>query len=241
MPVPVPTKRTASRAPLASKPSQPAVPHAEGGTWQWAGPVDDVEVLRDAGPATGLGITGAGAAFDDVWSGAAAGEDALDAQVHDLNDPMLTEDAKPHVSGSHKRSHSGTQHNIMDSDADCDDDDDDEDPHMGGGKVRVVERPNEDVVVDLEDWTLGADEDEEESQQLLVDIKRDFDEQLDFWDTTMVAEYAPEIFEYMTELEVRPLPFRLWWPLLTDPPRRRTRRCRTLATWTISRTLSGSY
>ncbi|KAL8280547.1 hypothetical protein RQP46_007195 [Phenoliferia psychrophenolica] len=213
VPVPVPTKRTASRAgaPLAVKQqppssSQPAAPHAEGGTWQWTEPADDVEVLRDAGPSVGLGIAGAGAAFDDVWSAGIKDEDHLDATVRDHDDPMLADDVKPHVSGSHKRSHSGTQHNIMDSDAE-DQDDDEDDPHMGGGKVRVVEaQPTDDVVVDLEDWTMGADEDEEESRQLLDDIKREFDEQLDFWDTTMVAEYAGEIFEYMTELENKAMP-----------------------------------
>ena len=201
--VPVPTKRTASRATLGAKSSgslaQTAVSHAEGGTWQWTEPADDiVEVLRESGPAVGLGITGAGQAFDDIWAGTHEDQPQQD-------DAMLAEEvqAKVHVPGSHKRSHSGN-HNM---DSDVDDEADEDDPHsMGGSKVRVVEgHATDEALIDLEDWTMGADEDEEESQALLEDVKREFDEQLDFWDTTMVAEYAGEIFEYMTELEVRSL------------------------------------
>jgi hypothetical protein len=54
-----------------------------------------------------------------------------------------------------------------------------------------------------ENWTMMAFEDAEEQRQIVERIQQEFKEELDYWDTTMVAEYSEEIFAYMAELEVR--------------------------------------
>ncbi|KDE06326.1 hypothetical protein MVLG_03364 [Microbotryum lychnidis-dioicae p1A1 Lamole] len=69
------------------------------------------------------------------------------------------------------------------------------------------EGEDEDEVMDPEDWVRNVDqEDEIESEKVLDLIRREFDEQVDFWDTTMVAEYSDEIFAYMSELEETCMP-----------------------------------
>ena len=54
-----------------------------------------------------------------------------------------------------------------------------------------------------DDWMMLEPNHESEAQRLLEEIKSEFKEELDFWDTTMVSEYSEEIFAYMAELEVR--------------------------------------
>ncbi|SCZ98049.1 BZ3500_MvSof-1268-A1-R1_Chr3-3g06542 [Microbotryum saponariae] len=69
------------------------------------------------------------------------------------------------------------------------------------------EGEDEDEVMDPEDWVRNVDqEDEIESEKVLDLIRREFDEQVDYWDTTMVAEYSDEIFAYMSELEETCMP-----------------------------------
>jgi len=62
--------------------------------------------------------------------------------------------------------------------------------------------------LDPEDWLLAlCDPDEaEESERVLEVLKREFKEEVDWWDISMVAEYSDEIFKYMSELEVRRRP-----------------------------------
>jgi hypothetical protein len=48
-------------------------------------------------------------------------------------------------------------------------------------------------------------------------IQRTFEDEVDFFDTTMVSEYSDEIFQYMNELEVCLLPLRLWAVLIMLP------------------------
>jgi hypothetical protein len=62
----------------------------------------------------------------------------------------------------------------------------------------------EDDVNDVhgENWMMLPAEEEMECHQVIEAIKRDFQEELDFWDATMVAEYSEEIFKYMEQLEV---------------------------------------
>lgn len=105
-----------------------------------------------------------------------------------------------------------------------------------GGKVRIVD----DLEVDTDNWMMSI-EDDEESRAILEVIKKEFDEQLDFWDTTMVAEYAGEIFEYMSELEVcfiSAFPFYTFFPDF-DFPHHRNRQCLTPVTWIIRLRLNG--
>ncbi|CAH7688976.1 G2/mitotic-specific cyclin 3 [Phakopsora pachyrhizi] len=59
---------------------------------------------------------------------------------------------------------------------------------------------------DSANWLLLSLEEEEECKGLIETIKRDFQEELDFWDTTMVAEYSEDIFNYMEQLEESTLP-----------------------------------
>ena len=63
----------------------------------------------------------------------------------------------------------------------------------------MVEEVQED---DPENWMMLDPNEESEAQRELDEIKREFKEELDFWDTSMVAEYSEEIFTYMAELEV---------------------------------------
>lgn len=66
----------------------------------------------------------------------------------------------------------------------------------------------EDDVNDVhgENWMMLPAEEEMECHQVIEAIKRDFQEELDFWDATMVAEYSEEIFKYMEQLEETTLP-----------------------------------
>ncbi|BGP35517.1 B-type cyclin [Rhodotorula toruloides] len=84
-------------------------------------------------------------------------------------------------------------------------------------KVRVVEDDVEvgdgpeadgEMMVDPDDWLLQlCDEDEAvESERLVEEIKREFKEEIDYFDISMVAEYSDEIFEYMAELEEASMP-----------------------------------
>lgn len=69
-------------------------------------------------------------------------------------------------------------------------------------KVRIVDEEVD--FIDEDDWMAVIDEDEE-SERILEGLRAEFDEKLEYWDTTMVAEYSEEIFEYMADLEVSPL------------------------------------
>ncbi|KAI7961305.1 hypothetical protein MJO28_001794 [Puccinia striiformis f. sp. tritici] len=57
-----------------------------------------------------------------------------------------------------------------------------------------------------DNWLMLPAEEELECTQIIAAIRRDFQEELDFWDATMVAEYSEEIFKYMEELEESTLP-----------------------------------
>lgn len=61
----------------------------------------------------------------------------------------------------------------------------------------------EEVEVDPENWMMLDPNEESEAQRELEEIRKEFREELDFWDTSMVAEYSDEIFAYMAQLEVR--------------------------------------
>lgn len=58
------------------------------------------------------------------------------------------------------------------------------------------------IAAEADNWMVLDPDEEAEAQLQLEEIKREFKEELDFWDTTMVAEYSDEIFTYMAELEV---------------------------------------
>jgi len=87
---------------------------------------------------------------------------------------------------------------------DSDDEGAESDGDAVGSKVRILDNES----ADPEDWLVAVFEgtEAEESAMIKAEIKKEFDEQLDFWDTTMVAEYAEEIFEYMGQLEESAMP-----------------------------------
>ncbi|GAA6037487.1 hypothetical protein JCM8097_008212 [Rhodosporidiobolus ruineniae] len=196
-----------ARAPVAAKASQsstgfgaaPGAPRLQQGEWAGAydgpshGIVGDVQVMRDDGvaPATGLGV---GAAGQHDWI---ADQMAVDQQP-------VAGPSSPHK--SHKRSH----------DVELSDDEEANPAaqsafshgHRAGhhdDKVRIVDTGD---AVDPEDWLvqLCDDDEAEESERLLEEVKREFHEQVDWWDISMVAEYSDEIFQYMSELEEQSMP-----------------------------------
>ncbi|ORY76279.1 cyclin-like protein [Leucosporidium creatinivorum] len=102
----------------------------------------------------------------------------------------------PSLAASHKRGHLDVEEEEEEVDSDEDD--------GVGSKVRIVD-PS--VMADPEDWVNNVEEEDEvENEKILEEVRREFDEQLDYWDTTMVAEYSEEIFEYMGELEEAAMP-----------------------------------
>lgn len=87
---------------------------------------------------------------------------------------------------------------------DFDDDEEDDSEDGVGSKVRIIEG---EMDMDDDDWMRCSVEEDQESERILEALRNEFDEQLDIGDTTMVAEYSEEIFEYMADLEVRFLIF----------------------------------
>lgn len=57
-------------------------------------------------------------------------------------------------------------------------------------------------VDDPEDWVKLGPEDQDEVEAVLEEVRDQFQDEIDLYDTTMVAEYAEDIFAYMEELEV---------------------------------------
>ena len=60
------------------------------------------------------------------------------------------------------------------------------------------------MAVDPDDWLMQLcdPEEAEDSEQLIAEIKREFQEEIDYQDISMVAEYSDDVFKYMSELEV---------------------------------------
>lgn len=192
---------TAARAPTQPAAVAPAAPKIEQGEWAgaYAGPshaVPQIKTEHGAAPNVGLGIGGVGAG---EWD-------------HDMAvDPQ---NAQHGVKRAHEVDH------------EFDEDDEDEPAAAFGGghahphgaaahedKVRVLaaDAADEDgtgrgaMELDPDDWLLAlCDPDEaDESERVLEILKREFKEEVDWWDISMVAEYSDEIFKYMSELEVR--------------------------------------
>ncbi|GAA5982775.1 hypothetical protein JCM11641_007784 [Rhodosporidiobolus odoratus] len=197
----LPSKSTRPARALGSKSSQssvapvvaPPAPRIPQGEWSGA-PDEDNEALPedDAAGTTGLGITLPGASD---W---VTDQMAVDQQS----------DFGPSSSAQqgHKRSH----------DLDLSDEEGADAAaqsafsagHRAGhhdDKVRIIDAAD---AFDPEDWLvqLCDDEEAEESERLLDEVKREFQEHVDYWDISMVAEYSEEIFKYMSELEEQSMP-----------------------------------
>lgn len=83
---------------------------------------------------------------------------------------------------------------------------------------------------DDEDWLRLDDAEYALSREELDAVRSTFQDDIDMFDTTMVAEYADEIFGHMEQLEVRAWSF---------PPNPRSTSCQTRDTWTFSQRLNG--
>lgn len=65
---------------------------------------------------------------------------------------------------------------------------------------------DEDDDYDEEDWLRMSAEEELAARQELMAVKDTFQDDIDMFDTTMVAEYADEIFAHMEEMELATMP-----------------------------------
>ncbi|GAA5901353.1 uncharacterized protein JCM6883_000187 [Sporobolomyces salmoneus] len=191
---PVPVKssrpaRTAVRSNSQPAPSvAPSAPRLQQGEWEgaWSGQ-GDVEVLRDdEEAAVGLGIDGT-----SEW--------AQDQQMK--TEPAPSSPSAHSQAKSHKRTH------------DVEFSDEEDGGNSGAfnshhdDKVRIVE-PEQAIEIDPENWVADCidEEDAINSELLLQQVKREFREEQDFWDISMVAEYSDEIFAYMSKLEEASMP-----------------------------------
>ncbi len=64
----------------------------------------------------------------------------------------------------------------------------------------------EDEEEDEDDWLRMSEEDTLQAAEQLDAIRANFKDDVDMFDTTMVAEYAEDIFRHMEELEVSVMP-----------------------------------
>ncbi|GAA5834486.1 hypothetical protein JCM11251_007020 [Rhodosporidiobolus azoricus] len=207
-PVPAKSSRPA-RAPLAAKSSHvpptvtvaPGAPRIPQGEWAGAqagpayGHITDLQVQGHEGvaPTVGLGFSAYGH------------QDYVEDQMAvDQHGHVKQEDvAVPHK--GHKRTH-----DVELSDEEVDDSapsafsNGHRGPHHDD-KVRILDAGD---AVDPDDWIaqLCDEQEAEESERLLEDVKREFQEQVDYWDISMVAEYSEEIFTYMSKLEEASMP-----------------------------------
>lgn len=113
----------------------------------------------------------------------------------------MQEDIKvvPSLKRSHEFPTSTTPIEDFDDSEEVEEDDDEDGV---GSKVRIIEGGEMDLMDDDDDWMRTSIEEEQENERVLEILREEFDEQLDIGDTTMVAEYSEEIFEYMADLEV---------------------------------------
>ena len=78
--------------------------------------------------------------------------------------------------------------------------DSEEDVELHEQDVDDVEE--EGIMVDEDDWLALTEEQQFEAEQTLALVRETFDDEVDMFDTTMVAEYADDIFFYMADCEV---------------------------------------
>lgn len=68
------------------------------------------------------------------------------------------------------------------------------------------EEEEEEEEEDDDDWLRMSEEDMIRNDIELADVKSRFEDEVDMFDTTMVAEYAEDIFKHMEELELSVMP-----------------------------------
>lgn len=95
------------------------------------------------------------------------------------------------------------------------------------------------MVDDEDDWLALTEEQQIEVENTLTHVRETFDDEVDMYDTTMVAEYADDIFFYMSDLEVSSFathPVVLRTDVDHSP---RNEPCQTRITWSIRTKSSG--
>ncbi|KAJ9101950.1 hypothetical protein QFC19_005032 [Naganishia cerealis] len=74
-------------------------------------------------------------------------------------------------------------------------------------QLREEDADEEGIMIDDEDdWLALSEEQQIEVENTLAHVRETFDDEVDMFDTTMVAEYADDIFFYMSDLEERAMP-----------------------------------
>lgn len=108
-----------------------------------------------------------------------------------------------------------------------------------GAEGETDEEEEDEDEADESKWAMSADADDMEAAERLR-IRQEFDDPLDFWDPSMVAEYSDEIFAYMHDLEVcSKLSFE--WRLSADTSSCSCSRCPILATWSTRPRSTGKH
>ncbi|BGP51841.1 B-type cyclin [Rhodotorula kratochvilovae] len=201
-PARVPAAAGSSRAPAQPAAVAPAAPKIQQGEWDgaYAGPsahaLPPARGEHGALPVAGLGI--ATAEWDDemaVDHGAHAHHGVKRAHEVERFDDDDGADDEPAAAfgGGHAHPHGAAAHE---------------------DKVRVLPAEGAEgdgaaaMELDPDDWLLAlCDPDEaEESERVIEILRREFKEEVDWWDISMVAEYSDEIFKYMSELEDASMP-----------------------------------
>lgn len=221
-----------ARAPVQPAAVAPAAPRIQQGEWPGAQSAFGGHAIKQAVnehgvvPTVGLGLGSAAEAWmgdqmavDRHYPHAGPSNTAGHKRTHDIEfsdeeEQNSAAHAAHAVAHAHGHGHGHLQGALQHED-----------------KVRVVEDDVEvgdgeadqdgEMQVDPDDWLLQlCDEDEAvESERLIEEIKREFKEEIDYFDISMVAEYSDEIFEYMAELEVRSSPcLRSSWRLTNIAP-----------------------
>lgn len=74
------------------------------------------------------------------------------------------------------------------------------------GEDEEFDEPEMEDEEDEEDWLRTTEDEAARAALELDDVRSRFKDEVDLFDTTMVAEYADDIFEYMEKLELTTMP-----------------------------------
>lgn len=70
------------------------------------------------------------------------------------------------------------------------------------GEAEAEREEGEDEDEDPEDWLRLGEKQMIQCEEIISDVRKTFEDEVDYFDTTMVAEYSDDIFHYMGVLEV---------------------------------------
>ncbi|GAA5883083.1 hypothetical protein JCM3774_000573 [Rhodotorula dairenensis] len=185
-------RRAPSRAPTAGV--APSAPRIEQGEWAGASSASGYAppVARNehgAAAPVGLGIAGVVAPVAVAGAGHKRTHDVEFSDEEDTDHGAEAAQAFGPQAHGHAHPHGAVRHE---------------------GKVRVVDASGQEqpMAVDPDDWLMQLcdPEEAEDSELLIAEIKREFQEEIDYQDISMVAEYSEDVFKYMGELEESSMP-----------------------------------